>query len=202
MLSTLKREGNPDWRPNRAAIEETELVQECLLGREDAWCGLIDKYRNLIFSIPIRCGLSREDSSEVFQDVCLILFRELRRIREPRALPAWLIKITWQRSRHLRERQMRQWHVEARTEGEPANAGDQPPEELFNEIERQQAVREALTQLTDRCKSLVEMLFFTTPAVPYEEAARRLGVATGSVGFIRMRCLRRLRRQLEERGVA
>ena len=33
------------------------------------------------------------------------------------------------------------------------------------------------------------MLFFETPARPYQEVARRLGLAAGSIGFIRGRCL-------------
>jgi len=34
----------------------------------------------------------------------------------------------------------------------------------------------------------------------YQEVAKRLGLATGSIGFIRGRCLRRLQRALEKAG--
>jgi DNA-directed RNA polymerase specialized sigma24 family protein len=44
------------------------------------------------------------------------------------------------------------------------------------------------------------MLFFATPAVPYEEVAKMLGVAKGSIGFIRRQCLERLRRHLIDKG--
>jgi hypothetical protein len=44
------------------------------------------------------------------------------------------------------------------------------------------------------------MLFFETPALPYPEVASRLGIATGSVGFIRRRCLDRLKTTLKEAG--
>jgi DNA-directed RNA polymerase specialized sigma24 family protein len=70
------------------------------------------------------------------------------------------------------------------------------------EVEREQALREALSEMVGRCRELVRMLFFSTPAVPYDEAARRLGLATGSIGFLRMRCLKRLRRALEGKGFA
>jgi hypothetical protein len=36
--------------------------------------------------------------------------------------------------------------------------------------------------------------------VPYSEVARRLKLATGSIGFIRGRCLQRLKKILEEQG--
>jgi len=70
------------------------LVQECLKGSEEAWSALIDKYKNLIFSIPIKYGFSRDEATEIFQAVWLSVLEELSQLREPRALAAWLIQIT------------------------------------------------------------------------------------------------------------
>jgi hypothetical protein len=36
--------------------------------------------------------------------------------------------------------------------------------------------------------------------LPYTEVGRRLQLATGSIGFIRGRCLKRLKQILEEKG--
>jgi DNA-directed RNA polymerase specialized sigma24 family protein len=44
------------------------------------------------------------------------------------------------------------------------------------------------------------MLFFEDIARPYAEVAASLGIATGSIGFIRRRCLEHLRKSLEEAG--
>src|ERR1035438_7394760 len=74
--------------------EETRLVKECLRGEENAWSELLSKYKNLIFSIPIKYGFTQEEASDVFQSVCLDLFNELVTLREPRALAGWLIRIT------------------------------------------------------------------------------------------------------------
>ncbi len=45
---------------------------------------------------------------------------------------------------------------------------------------------------------MVRMLFFETPARPYKDVAQALGVATGSIGFLRMKCLDKLRSVVEE----
>jgi DNA-directed RNA polymerase specialized sigma24 family protein len=45
---------------------------------------------------------------------------------------------------------------------------------------------------------MVHLLFYEQPPVPYEQVAAELGLAVGSIGFIRGRCLQRLRRILEE----
>jgi hypothetical protein len=44
---------------------------------------------------------------------------------------------------------------------------------------------------------LVRLLFYEQPPLPYAEVARKLGLATGSIGFTRGRCLERLHKILE-----
>jgi DNA-directed RNA polymerase specialized sigma24 family protein len=61
-------------------------------------------------------------------------------------------------------------------------------------------VREATAQLPPRCRELVDLLFYQEPPLAYAEVARRLGLASGSIGFIRGRCLKRLRKVLEGMG--
>jgi DNA-directed RNA polymerase specialized sigma24 family protein len=46
----------------------------------------------------------------------------------------------------------------------------------------------------------VELLFFETPPRPYTEVAAELGLAVGSIGFTRQKCLERLRGLLEKLG--
>ena len=62
-------------------------------------------------------------------------------------------------------------------------------------------VREAIGQLPARCREMIELLFFEHPPVPYTEVARRLNLATGSIGFIRGRCLKRLKKAVGREGI-
>jgi DNA-directed RNA polymerase specialized sigma24 family protein len=70
----------------------------------------------------------------------------------------------------------------------------------LREAEEEQKLRQVLAALPDRCQELLRMLFFEEPARPYAEVARALGIATGSIGFIRQRCLDRARREFEKAG--
>ena len=56
------------------------------------------------------------------------------------------------------------------------------------------------TRLTRVAESLVQILFFESPARPYKDVAKSLGLATGSIGFIRARCLNKLGQKLQEMG--
>lgn len=182
------------------AVPDEELVRLCLDGDEIAWFNLIEKYRNLIFSIPIRQGFSRDDASEVFQDVCLKLLSELAQLRSSCALPAWLITVTTRRCHEWRSRNFQRSSVDLSEDCRAPAASTEMPDRMLCELQREQAVRTAIADLPARCRQLVEMLFFAAPAVSYEDVAKRFGIAKGSIGFIRMRCLKKLRRSLETKG--
>ena len=192
-LSEMKEE-------KRVASSDVRLVRDCIRGREEAWSALIHKYKNLIFSIPIKYGLSRDDAADVFQGVCLGLLSELPRLREPRALPKWLMQVTAHKCLHWRRQQLRLVSSDSEDAGIPEIEVPAAADRLLLEAEQEQVVREALTGLAPRCRRLVQMLFFEEPVRSYQDIAATLGVAVGSIGFIRQRCLDRLRRRLDEMG--
>jgi DNA-directed RNA polymerase specialized sigma24 family protein len=61
-------------------------------------------------------------------------------------------------------------------------------------------LRDAMAALSPQCRRLVELLFFVSPARPYNEVAAELGLAVGSIGFTRQKCMDRLRKHLAELG--
>lgn len=181
---------------------DEHLIKECVAGNEDAWRTLIYRYKNLVFSIPRKLGFSSSDANDIFQQVCLQLVSSLPTLREAKGLPAWIIKVTSHGCFQLARRDRRINSVDLAT-----HAGELPnqfplPDHLLDELEQEQKLRQALSELPPRCRELVRMLFFETPPLPYQEVARNLGLATGSVGFIRMRCLKRLRKRLDNEGFA
>jgi RNA polymerase sigma factor (sigma-70 family) len=180
---------------------EERLVRECRKGSEDAWSALIDRYKNLIYSIPIKYGFNQEDASEIFQSVSFEILQELPKLREPKALPKWIIQIT--------SRKCFQWHRQqsrfVSSEGDDRDAStasqQNAADQLLLEAEEEQALRDAVASLSPRCRELIGLLFYEIPARPYNEIAARLGIATGSIGFIRGRCIDKLRIALQKAGV-
>src|ERR1700722_6402098 len=78
---------------------DERLIGRCLKGDAEAWAVLIDKYKNLIYSIPIKLGM-HQDAGDIFQSVCVDLLSELPRLREHRALPKWLMQTCYHRCLH------------------------------------------------------------------------------------------------------
>jgi len=173
------------------------LLEACLNGDQTAWTMLVARYKNLVYSVPVRYRLSPEDAADVFQQVWLALYSELPNLRRSGALRAWLLSVTSHKCYHLKK-------LHARTESAGDDALDRLvaefPVEWQRQSEREQSFRDALAFIPPRCRELVQMLFYEDPPVPYAEAAARLGLAEGSIGFIRGRCLKKLREQLERSG--
>jgi RNA polymerase sigma factor (sigma-70 family) len=185
----------------RKPSSDDRLIALCLKGDQQAWADLVDKYKNLIYSIPIKLGMY-DDAADIFQSVCLDLLSDLPRLRQPKALPKWLMQVSYHKCLDYRTRAKKQVPLEdENADNLPADQKSSVlPEEMMAQLQREQMVRVVMSSLPPRCERMVRMLFFETPPRPYEVIAKELGIATGSIGFIRGRCLSRLRKQLEKMG--
>jgi RNA polymerase sigma factor (sigma-70 family) len=188
--------------PTRGSLPaDIRLIRDCLEGDERAWSSLIDRYKNLIFSIPIRVGISPDDATDIFQAVCLELLSELPKLRHPEAFPRWLVQITYHKCLRWKAAEDRYSPDEVEDDKEAARAiTGSVSDELLYESERAQKMRHVLSELDPRCRRLIEALFFESPARPYREVADSLGLSLGSIGPFRERCLGRLRKLLEKAG--
>lgn len=66
------------------------------------------------------------------------------------------------------------------------------------QADEQRALWEALSTLTPRCQELLRIVAFV-PRPDYDLVAARLGMARGSVGPTRSRCLEKLRVALRDK---
>ncbi len=194
MLESATNSERPDL-----TRDDADLVRRCLQGDEASWSILLSKYKNLIFSIPINYGFSREDAADIFQAVCLDLVHGLPQLRDTKALAGWLIRVTHNKCFHQKKEGLR--FAASDVDILQISSGDSDIQEAqVSELEQEQILRDAIRSLSPRCQQLVEILFYETPPRPYKEVAESLGLAKGSIGFIRSRCLDKLGKTLAEMG--
>jgi len=183
-----------------ASLPDTELIEACLKGDDQAWEALLVRYQRLIYSIPLRYGLPEHDANDVFQNVSLLLWENLERVRDRERLGAWLV-ITTRREcwRMLRRGGQNETISDAMNLVENL-AGGKHSEDEFLELERQSQVRAAIGYLESPCRELLTLLFYAEPRPSYSEISQSLTLPEGSIGPTRARCLEKMMKILENIG--
>jgi RNA polymerase sigma factor (sigma-70 family) len=177
-----------------------DLVGRARDGDKAAWDQIVERYAPLVWSICRQFRLGRPDIDDVGQGVWLRLVEHLPALREPAALPGWIVTTTRRECmRVIRTTQRREQHENPLPPGEAADLApaDEPPagspEAELLEIELQAALRDGLASLPERCRRLLALLI-ADPPLPYAEISSRLTLPIGSIGPNRSRCLAALRR--------
>src|SRR5207237_5479506 len=137
---------------------DTLLVKECLAGSEEAWSMLIEKYKALIYSIPVKYGLPPQESADVFQATCTELLVRLPELREPRALPKWLMQV----AHHESYRWKRQGQRMVSRDADPDLPEPEIPpiaESLVRQTQEEQMLRDAMAGLSVRWRRRGAPLF-------------------------------------------
>ncbi|MDP9398933.1 MAG: sigma-70 family RNA polymerase sigma factor [Actinomycetota bacterium] len=169
---------------------ERDLLAGCRAGDPRAWEQVLADYERLVYSIPLRYGLSRDDAADITQVVFTTLLQSLDSIRDEERLGPWLATVARRQSWRVMER----GKLDAPSDDLPEPVVADPMEER----DRLEWLYDGLLALDERCRELLVVLYLQEQCMSYAEASRRLGRPIGSIGPTRARCLERLRRVLEE----
>jgi len=184
--------------------ELLELVVGCRAGDKAAWAALVQRFQRLVYAVVCRMGLDEHDAADVFQTVFERLNKHLPRLKDPSKLRAWVVTTAKREALLQRQRARR---TVSMTVADDEDTGVSPewdvaddalrPEQTLSHLQQLDRLRHAIDSLEPRTRSLVEMLFCDEDErLPYEDIARQLGMAVGSLGPTRKRLLERLRRSL------
>jgi len=175
--------------------DDAELIARCRAGEESAWRLLVQRYRRLIYTVPRRAGLAEPEAADAFQRTFQRLYENLDALREPARVRAWLVTTARRETLRLL--------AQANAETGPAGLDELPdpgplPDELLDGLQQQHRVRAAVARLDPASRRFIELVFLRDEAPAYEAVAAELGIAVGSIGPTRARCLAKLRRLLDE----
>lgn len=173
-------------------VDVHDLVAAAARGEQQAWNALIDRYLPLVRSVLRAYRLTERDAEDVSQTVWLRLVEHLDSLREPRALPKWLMTTTKHEALRL---------IRANGKELPVDPLEDPTIEGADHVdvaadliraERHQALRDGLAELAPTDRELL-VLLVADPPLSYAEISAMLGMPIGSIGPTRGRCLQRLR---------
>lgn len=171
-----------------------ELLAAAVCGSQDAWDLLVDRYARLVWSIARSFRLADADAADVCQTTWLRLVEKLSTIADPDRLAGWLATTARREAIRVLHKQDREVPV--------LDGSDEVDEDERHDPEAQALVQDeyrelwnAFAALSERCRTLLRVLA-VSPLDNYAQVAQALGMAIGSIGPTRARCLDRLRAQL------
>jgi len=176
---------------------DADLIERCLAGDQDAWTELVHRYSRLVYSIAFKSGLDEDNAADVVQNVFTIVLRRLESLQDNERFSAWLIttshRESWRYKKQMREQPLDESF-------DPVDDEPTAPQQVIA-WEQASLVHRALDRLGDRCQRLLTMLFLEDPRPAYEDIAADLGIAIGSIGPTRGRCLKQLRGHIGDLGI-
>jgi RNA polymerase sigma factor (sigma-70 family) len=171
----------------------TWLVDAAAHDDERAWHEIVDRYAPLLASVIGRFRLTTAEAQDVAQTVWLRLVEHLGSLREPRALPMWIVTTAKRESmRSVSDRR----RITPLDPQDPswlaASADEAEPDANLVRAERHEALLAGLAELPARQRDLL-VLLMVDPPLSYEAISQRTGIAPGGIGPTRSRALARLR---------
>jgi RNA polymerase sigma factor (sigma-70 family) len=143
-------------------------------------------------SVAARYRLSAADAQDVSQVVWLRLVEHLVELREPRALPRWIITTTGNECIRVLRAARRTELFDPSTWVPAADADQAGVDEAMLSTERRETLLQALAELPDHQRRLL-LLLIEEPPLSYADISARLGIPLGGIGPTRARAVARLR---------
>ena len=173
------------------------LVVAAAGGDAAAWEALVGRYTGLVWGVARALGLDAIDAADVSQTTWLRLAEHLARLREPARVGAWLAVTARREAMRTRQRSARV--VPDSWCGDGPDGEDDLDTALLRD-ERDALLWRTFSALSEPCKALLRVLM-SDPPPSYVEVGEALEMPVGSIGPRRQRCLRALRKQLDDVAV-
>jgi RNA polymerase sigma-70 factor, ECF subfamily len=173
------------------SASDADLVARCRAGDHDAWCELFERFSRYVYAIAVQAfRLTPEDADDVFQEVFARTYQHLERLRDDAAIRPWLGQLT---------RRLCIDHLRAGAREQPADEELEPGgvDDALEQIDEALTVHEALAQLSDNCREILDRFFARDES--YRTIGAALDLPSGTIASRISRCLQKLRSALEGR---
>ena len=183
---------------------EAELIEQCGLGRSEAWDALFDKYYATVarFVFQLSADFSHEDTEEICQETFLSVVRKLGSFQGKSSFQTWLLRIASNKAMDFRGKMQaakRGGNVTHLSLHSAGNSNEPPidppsprlsPDAVLLNTETCHLIRKSLDQLGDACREIIELRYYGD--LSYAEIALELRMNPKTVSSRLSKCLDQL----------
>jgi RNA polymerase sigma factor (sigma-70 family) len=178
-------------------LNDNEIISNVLKGDQQAYAGLVDRYRTYVFTLAFRFTKNREDAEEVSQDIFIKAYRSLADFRGAAKFSTWLYTIvnttciTFLRKKRLQTQSLDQEYVFEIADGQDSGM-------RANQVEQKSRVAmvNKAIQLLSSDDAEVITLFYQSEQT-LDEIAMILGIEPNTAKVRLHRARARLKEKME-----
>jgi RNA polymerase sigma-70 factor (ECF subfamily) len=179
------------------AASDLELLSALAAGQVNALGILYDRYAKLVYSLAYRILENSEEAEDITQEVFLTLWRRNTYNPERGSLSSFLTTMTRSRAIDKLRSKGTRLRVLQRLQGiVRSEASDLTPLEQASVGERSQMIRDALSQLSEAERQILEIAYYE--GLSQSEIAKRLNMPLGTVKTRSRQGLLKLRQTLQD----
>jgi RNA polymerase sigma-70 factor (ECF subfamily) len=181
--------------PISATTPDTELVQQLRAGKREALAILYDRYSSLVYSLALKILKQPSEAEDLTQDIFLTFWQEERFDPTCAALSTYLgVMVRSRALNKLRRFSIQEHSLERLRRFIPGERSGTTPLEEASQAEQKTTLKQAMAQLTERQRQILELNFFQ--GYTHQEIARQLELPLGTVKTNARKGLLELRQRL------
>lgn len=165
-------------------VDTELLIKRVQAGDVNAFSGLIDQHKNLVYSLVLRMVKNTQDAEEVAQDTFVKAFKSIKQFKGESKFSTWIYKIAYFSSiNHLRKNKLLSSSIELSTiESEDSSVLDELDKE-----DQKQYLNKALDYLRPIDRTLVSLFYLEELSIKEIEEITLLSKANVKVKLVRIR---------------
>jgi RNA polymerase sigma factor (sigma-70 family) len=168
--------------------DDNHYISQVIAGNTASFAALIDRHKDLVYTIAMNITRNREDAEEVAQDAFLKAFQKLAGFRKESSFQTWLYRIVYNEAiSRIRKNKVKLLDLEEEI------TGNIPEEELEEDIagldgqEQKLVIAKILDQLPEIDRVLVTLFYLDNQPVTEISAVTGLGESNVKVRLHRVR---------------
>lgn len=167
---------------------DIHLVELVLAGKNDAFAVLVDRYKDMVFTMAVGLMRHREEAEEVAQDAFLKVFKALPKFQGKSKFSTWMYRIVYNECiSRLRRKKANLVSIEDVSYKEVPDEWDENGPEWAQQEARKRTLHEAMQQLPEQDKTIVMLYYFENCQVEDISAITSLSTSNVKTKLFRAR---------------
>lgn len=167
---------------------DIELINRVLKGEVSAYAMLVDRYKDMAFTVAYRIAGNREDAEEIAQDAFLKAYRNLKKFRGKAKFTTWLYRIVYNTAVSVK----RLKKIPATSLEEAKHPGlaiqeDSETDEWIQTTERAAVLEKALNSLNEAERTIITLYYLNGSSIEDIHTITGLSAANVKVRLFRAR---------------